>query len=248
VASSISNVPMERPDHYHPGRHLFWEFEEHESKYGGRYYFHHGPRHRREFLRDRPSRSDRRSRLQQQSDGEECDWHWRQPECEWPIIRGAINLCVRNRLLKINFRLRWCVNWTHLSLCASAYFDCLGYRVKLPSGRTKSTVRVISMKALPWCIRTRSFPVLCTSTAQRRTSSECDGDKRAEYSCSNRCKAFCDVAYFISPQCRKTGFPNSEVNIKYSLCLRAVALFALLKAASICQQLQGGNQDCLIVF
>ena len=34
---------MERPDHHHPGRHLFWELEEHESKYGGRYYFPAAP-------------------------------------------------------------------------------------------------------------------------------------------------------------------------------------------------------------
>jgi hypothetical protein len=78
------------------------------------------------------------------------------------------------------------------------------------------------VKALPWCIRSRAFPVLCTSTTQRRTSIACDVDKRAKYSCSNRCRAFCDVAYFISSQCRKNGFSNSEVNIKYSLYLRAV--------------------------
>jgi hypothetical protein len=42
-------------------------------------------------------------------------------------------------------------------------------------------------------------------------------------------------------QCRTNGFLNSEVNIKYSLCLSAVALSALVTAASICQQLYEEN-------
>jgi hypothetical protein len=56
----------------------------------------------------------------------------------------------------------------------------------------------LSIKALHGCIRNRSFPVLCTFTMQQPTSSDCDGDKRAKYSCSNRCKAFCDVFHIIA--------------------------------------------------
>jgi hypothetical protein len=29
---------MGRPDHHHPGRHLLWDLEEHESKYGRGHY------------------------------------------------------------------------------------------------------------------------------------------------------------------------------------------------------------------
>jgi hypothetical protein len=35
----------------------------------------------------------------------------------------AISFRVRNRLLNIDFRLRWCVNGSHLSLCAVARFE-----------------------------------------------------------------------------------------------------------------------------
>jgi hypothetical protein len=35
----------------------------------------------------------------------------------------AVSFRVRNRLLNIDFRLRWCVNGTHLSLCAVARFE-----------------------------------------------------------------------------------------------------------------------------
>lgn len=35
----------------------------------------------------------------------------------------AVRFRVRNRLLNIDFRLRWCVNGTHLSLCAVARFE-----------------------------------------------------------------------------------------------------------------------------
>jgi hypothetical protein len=35
----------------------------------------------------------------------------------------AVRFRVRNRLLNIDFRLRWCVNGSHLSLCAVARFE-----------------------------------------------------------------------------------------------------------------------------
>lgn len=35
----------------------------------------------------------------------------------------AVRFRVRNRLLNIDFRLRWCVNGIHLSLCAVARFE-----------------------------------------------------------------------------------------------------------------------------
>jgi hypothetical protein len=35
----------------------------------------------------------------------------------------AVSFRVRNRLLNIDFRLRWCVNGSHLSLCAVARFE-----------------------------------------------------------------------------------------------------------------------------
>jgi hypothetical protein len=35
----------------------------------------------------------------------------------------AVRFRVRNRLLNIDFRLRWCVNGIHLSLCAEARFE-----------------------------------------------------------------------------------------------------------------------------
>jgi hypothetical protein len=38
-------------------------------------------------------------------------------------ILFAVRFGVRNRLLNIDFRLRWCVNGSHLSLCAVARFE-----------------------------------------------------------------------------------------------------------------------------
>jgi len=38
-------------------------------------------------------------------------------------ILFAVSFRVRNRLLNIDFRLRWCVNGSHLSLCAVARFE-----------------------------------------------------------------------------------------------------------------------------